>query len=146
MILNGVISSGVAVTNTKGAVILEGANTYTGATTAESGAIVVNGSLASGSAVTVKSTGTLTGRGTVNGTVAVEAGGTLTPGFKEINKIITGNTTLNSVSIFAWELGETPVTTGRGTDYDAVNTSGLSGSDAIFRVVLNGTQNFSESF
>lgn len=144
--LKGVISSGVAISNANGALNLEAINTYTGATTVNSGAIVVNGSTASGSAVTVNSSGTLTGHGTVNGTVTVKNGGTLTAGFREVNKITTGNTTFESGSIFAWELGNTPVTTGRGTDYDAVNTSGLSGSGAIFRVVLNSTQDFSEAF
>lgn len=146
LILNGEISSSVAVSNVNGALYLEGANSYTGVTTVNSGVIVVNGSTASGSAVTVNSTGTLTGRGTVSGTVTVKSDGILTPGFREVNKITMGNTSFESGSIFSWELGATPVTTGRGANYDAVNTSGLSGSGAIFRVVLGDTQNFSDSF
>lgn len=74
----------------------------------------------------------------------------------------TTNLTYNSGSIFEWELGAVPTATNitkdggdpnlvagsnRGVAYDAVNVTGtLGGSGAIFRVVLDGNQNFSESF
>jgi len=72
----------------------------------------------------------------------------LAPGNPGVGKVgFTGNLTANSGSIFEWELAATPAETGRGTSYDAVNVAGtLGGSGAIFRVVLDGSQNFSESF
>ena len=64
----------------------------------------------------------------------------------------TTDLTYNSGSIFEWQLGATTKdsNTGgalRGTDWDAVNVTGaLSGTNAIFRIVLNGTQTFADSF
>lgn len=145
LVLNGAITTNGGVANANGALYLGGTNTYTGATTINSGLVVVNGSLASGSAVTIQSTGTLAGSGVVSGTVAVKSNGILAPG-GVVGKLTTGNTDFESGSIFSWELGSSPATTGRGTNYDAVNTSALSGSGAIFRVVLNSSQNFSETF
>ncbi|MCX6876266.1 MAG: hypothetical protein NTW21_21035 [Verrucomicrobia bacterium] len=98
----------------------------------------------------------LAGTGTVGGDTTINAGAIHSPGavgavgaqtFDHTGGDDTANLTYNSSSILSWDLASTPAVTGRGTSYDAVNVNGtLTGSGAIFRVVLNGSQNFSEAF
>jgi fibronectin-binding autotransporter adhesin len=138
--------------------ILSGANTYSGATSVNVGTLAVTGSLAADSTVTVSGSGTkLMGTGTVGGNTTINAGAILAPGIGVGKETFSNNLTLGAVtgSIFEWELAATPKETPsgvdgggiRGTDYDAVNVAGsLSGAGAIFRVVLTGSQNFSEAF
>ena len=110
--------------------------------------------------VTFTSTGgTLSGSGTINQAVNVTTGNTLAPGNGVGKETFTNNLTFGSTSgsILEWELASTPNETviadnsnyasNRGTDYDAVNVAGtLGGSGAVLRVVLNGGQDFSETF
>jgi fibronectin-binding autotransporter adhesin len=64
----------------QGTLVLSGsASAYSGATTVSEGSLLVNGALGN-SAVSVKSGAALGGTGTVTGTVAVEAGGSISPG------------------------------------------------------------------
>jgi fibronectin-binding autotransporter adhesin len=72
--------------------------TYTGPTTVSNGTLQVNATLDPASAVTVSSNATLSGTGIIQGTVAVNAGGTLAPGAASIGTLninnsltITGN-------------------------------------------------------
>jgi autotransporter-associated beta strand protein len=138
--VNSVVKTGAGTT------ILTGANTYTGTTTVSAGALSINGSTGSGD-VTVSNGGTkLMGTGTVGGNTTLTSGAIHAPGNSVGTQALSGNLTYSS-SIFEWELATTPDTSGRGTNYDAVNVAGtLGGSDAIFRVVLNGSQDFSEGF
>jgi autotransporter-associated beta strand protein len=131
-----------------GTLVLGAANTYTGATTVAAGKFAVNGSTSASSAVGVSSGGTLGGSGSVGGNTTIAGGGTLAPGNSPGVLTIAGSTTLNSGSIFEWELdtAQSNPTTNRGTAYDGVNTTSLSGSGAIFKIMLTGTQDFADTF
>jgi autotransporter-associated beta strand protein len=137
-----------------GVLALNAVNTYAGTTTIDGGILAVNGSLASGSAVTVNSGGTLGGTGTVNGTVAVKSGGIVGPG-NGPGVLTTGAATFESGSIFSWQLnnnldgdtGDAGDTGARGTNYDGLTSSSLTvASGAIFRVVLTGTADITDTF
>jgi len=167
---NSVLKTGAGTTT------LTGTNTHTGATTIQQGTLALGatGSIANSTTLVVGDTGssgavldvsavtggftvgagqTLKGIGTVSGATMLSSGAILAPGNSVGKETFTDTLTLNSGSIFEWELGSTPNDTSgggvRGTDYDAVNVGGtpaLAGSGAIFRVVLNGSQNFSDNF
>ena len=79
---NSVISgTGQLIQSGGGTLILNGANTYTGATIINAGTLLINGNqpLATG-AINVKSSGTLGGTGAPGGLVTVESNGTIAPG------------------------------------------------------------------
>ena len=150
-ITNSVVKTGAGTT------ILTGANTYGGTTGVTEGKLLVNGSTTGSGTVGVASGATLGGTGGIAGAVTVNDGGFLAPGDAGVGKVsLTNNLTANQGSIFEWELAATPddttITDGvsnRGTSYDAVNVAGTlatTGTGAIFRVVLNGAQDFSETF
>ena len=130
-------------------VTLTGTDNYAGTTTINAGTLSIATAATTGSgAVTVNNADTkLTGTGTVGGNTTVNSGAILAPG-NNVGKVsFAGDLTHGAGSIFEWELASDPSGTTRGTDYDAVNVAGtLGGSDAIFRVVLNGTQDFSGAF
>jgi autotransporter-associated beta strand protein len=79
--ISGIISDGSApgyVTQFgSGALVLNGANTYTGTTTVSNGTLVVNGANTGGS--TYVTNGTFGGSGTFSGPVTLDAGTTLAP-------------------------------------------------------------------
>jgi autotransporter-associated beta strand protein len=143
-VINGVTKTGAGTTT------LGATNTYSGATAVDAGTLVINGSTSTSSAVTVSNAGSkLTGSGTVGGNTTINPGAILAPGSGVGKESFSNNLTLGAASgsIFEWDLASTPAATGRGTSYDAVNVAGtLAGSDAIFRVLLNGGQDFSETF
>jgi autotransporter-associated beta strand protein len=164
--LSGAIGNGSSTGLTKagdGTLELTNVNTYTGATDVNAGKLLVSGSIG-GSAVTVSNADTVLASGTtgtIGSSVTINNGAILAAG--DVNAIgkatANGTATLGSGSIFAWDLGASPAETAitkdgelnvtgsnRGTAYDAVNTASLSGSEAIFRVVLNGSQTFADSF
>jgi len=144
---NGVTGSAGITKTGAGTLVLGGTSNYSGATTVSNGTLLVNGGNTGSGAVNVTG-GTLGGTGTVGGNTTVNTGAILAPGDAGVGKVgFSGDLTTGSGSIFEWELAATPAETGRGTSYDAVNVAGaLGGSGAIFRVVLDGSQNFSESF
>ncbi|MBP7951534.1 MAG: autotransporter-associated beta strand repeat-containing protein [Verrucomicrobiales bacterium] len=84
----------------EGTLTLTGTHSYTGPTTVEAGTLSVTGGLTSD--VAVQSGGTLGGSGTV-GAVNVLSGGTLAAG-NSIESLATGNLTLSSNSLFAFEM------------------------------------------
>jgi autotransporter-associated beta strand protein len=119
--LSGVISDGGLgygfVKTGNGTLALQGIETYTGPTLVTNGNLQVNGQLGSG-AVTVATNATLSGIGTINGTVTVLPGGNLAPG----NSI--GTLTVNNNVSLAGGLAI------------EVNKSGSPASD---NVVVSGT-------
>ncbi|MDZ7615590.1 MAG: autotransporter-associated beta strand repeat-containing protein, partial [Patescibacteria group bacterium] len=105
-----------------GTLTLGGANTYAGTTTVQEGTLLVNGSHVGGGAYTVQSGATLGGTGIIASAVAVNAGGTLSPGMSpgvltmQSLGLAAGSTTLMEINGLV-----------RGTEYDGVDISAESG-------------------
>jgi fibronectin-binding autotransporter adhesin len=147
-----------------GTLSLTGTNSYNGITTVSTGTLLINGNQASATGnVTVSSAARLGGTGTVGGNTSIAGTAIHSPGNSvgkqtfDATGVANANLNYASTSIFEWELASVPAATtitdnvnyasNRGTAYDAVNVTGtLSGSDAIFRVVLQGTQEFTGGF
>ncbi len=145
-----------------GTVILTNANTYDGTTTVTAGILLANnttGSATGAGAVSVSSGATLGGSGSISGATTISSGGlhtagtsvtTATPTATLARETFTTGITYDAGSIFEWNLtaNEASSVGTRGIDYDAVNTASLAsnGALAVFRVVLEGSQNFSENF
>lgn len=147
--VGAILAGAGALTKTgAGTATLSATNTYSGATTVSAGKLAVNGSTSAGSAVGVSSGGTLAGSGTVGGNTTIASGGTLAPGNGPGVLTVAGTTTLNSGSIFEWEIDPSQLspTTNRGTAYDGLNTGSLAGSGAVFTILLTGNQDFTDAF
>ena len=139
----------LALTKTgTGTLTLTNTNTHTGATTVAAGKLSVNGSTSASSAVSVSGGATLAGSGTVGGNTTITSGGALAPGNSPGVLTVSGTTTFSSGSLFEWEIdtAQSNPTTNRGIAYDGVNTASLSGSDAILKILLTGTQDFTDTF
>ena len=166
-ISNVISSTGTGNQLTKsgaGTLTLFAANTYTGGTTVSVGTLLANnttGSATGSGTVAVSSGAILGGSGIISGATTISINGIHTAGdaVRLANSLGTGTIsketfttgiTYNAGSIFEWNLkGNTETSIGtRGINYDAVNTGALAttGAGAIFRVVLNAGQNFSETF
>lgn len=156
---NLLVNGGADLTKSgAGTLTLTGTNTYTGATAVNAGKLVVGvagvGSITSN--VTVASSATIGGSGTITGNLTLSGesslgaanGGTLAAGNSPGVLTATGTTNFNTGSIFSWDLDSTQTNpeTNRGVAYDGVNTSSVTGSGAIFQVVLQGTQSFGDNF
>jgi hypothetical protein len=110
--------------------------------TQSAGATVLVGNALLGTSAININGGTLSGTGTVAGNATI--GGTHAPGGSIGKQVFTHNLGYSSGSVFEWELGTSGTT--RGTDYDAVNVSGvLDGGGAVFKVVLE-TGGFADAF
>jgi fibronectin-binding autotransporter adhesin len=154
--LGGIISGTGALikdTSASSVLTLTGANSYSGGTTVSGGMLLVSNTTGSGTgtgAVSVAAAAILGGNGTVGGATTLAGTSIHAPGSAAATvgkQSFSSSVTYNSGSIFEWNLAATPSETGRGTSYDAVNAASLGvTSGAIFRVVLDGAQDFSESF
>jgi fibronectin-binding autotransporter adhesin len=142
-----------------GKLTLTGNNTYSGATTINGGTLLVNGNQSSATGVvTVNPSGTLGGTGTIGGNVNLTAesssglknGGVLAPtaAASGTKLSVAGTTTINTGSIFEWDLNAATSDTGKtnqGSYGQLAGTDTISGSNAVFRIVL-GSNTFSDEF
>jgi autotransporter-associated beta strand protein len=115
-----------------GTLTLSNTNTYTGATKVSGGTLAVNGSISS-SATTVETTGILTGTGNLGSSLVVKSTGVVnagTVGTINTTAIVTGATSFESGSIFSWDLSAD------GATGDKLTTASVTGSGAIFRILL----------
>jgi autotransporter-associated beta strand protein len=130
----------------EGTLTLAGDNTYSGDTTVRAGALIVNGTLAAASDVAVESGGTLKGSGTIGGSIDIS--GTLAAGNSPGVLTAAGTTNFSTGSIFEWEIDSSQASpeTNRGIAYDGINTASVTGSGAIFKIMLTGTQEFTDGF
>jgi outer membrane autotransporter protein len=107
-----------------GTLILTGSNSYTGTTTVSSGYLYVNGTQSSNGLTTVASGARLGGEGTVGGSVTIQNGGYLAPGFQPLTPAtltINGNLTLNSGSILYYNMVDANVNGSPLNDLTNVN-------------------------
>ncbi len=127
--VKGVISgAGMGLTKAgPGTLKLGGANTYSGSTTISAGTLALRPgasldlssvSVASGATFDVSTLGsfnlgngtTLTGSGTVNGSVSQQSGATISPGSGTGTLTVSGTTTLNQGGNLAYDLSNDPIT------------------------------------
>ncbi len=142
-IISGAISgAGQLLKQGDGKIELSGINTYSGQTTISGGILALNGTLTN-SPVVVAAGGTLKGSGTVGGNLGIS--GVLAPGNSPGILTAGGTTNFASGSIFEWDL-DTAAGNTRGVAYDAINTTAVTGSGATFKIMLTGTQNFSDTY
>ena len=142
-IISGAISgAGQLLKQGNGKIELSGTNTYSGQTTISGGILALNGTLTN-SPVVVGAGGTLKGSGRVGGNLGIS--GVLAPGNSPGLLTAGGTTNFASGSVFEWEL-DTAATNTRGVGYDAINTAAVTGSGATFKIMLTGTQNFSDTY
>ena len=154
-----------------GTLELRGVNTYTGATTVNAGTLVLSstGSTSASSAVSVAAgtaTGTpvakLGGTGTVGGNLSLAAesaggfknGGVLAPtaAVSGTQFKVTGTTTFNTGSLFEWNMSATTPSTDPGVVSNSgsygqlAGTGAISGSNAVFNIVLGAGNAFTDAF
>jgi autotransporter-associated beta strand protein len=128
-----------------GTLTLGGTSTYTGVTTVSAGTLLVNGGLGD-TAVAVNNGGTLGGSngsiGSASASVTVNSGGTLAPGNSAGTLTVTGSTTLNSGSTYAYEY------TGNATAADLLDVNGTLTIDtgAILTLLDLGTYTLGDKF
>ena len=141
--LSGIVSgSGGLMLEKNSVVLLNNANTYTGATAVDAGTLVVNGNQSGANGnVTVASGATLAGEGTVGGGTTVS--GTHAPGNGTAGDVglqtFGSSLSYNSGSIFEWDI------TTASNAYDKVSAGTLAvTSGAIFKVVSSTA--FSDTF
>lgn len=113
-------------TSGTGVVRFDGAATYnyTGATTVTNGTLVIGASAILGNTTTtIGVNGTLAGGGTIGGATTIQ--GIHSPGFSPGTQTFTNGLSYADTSTLNWELTDN-TTTGRGTNYDAVDVTGGS--------------------
>lgn len=88
----------------------------------------------------------ISGTQTIAGDLTVT--GTLAPGTGTGVLTVTGTTTLTSGSVFEWNLdtARSNPESNRGAAYGGINTDVLDGSGSVFKIMLTGDQDFSDTF
>ncbi|MGV3663989.1 MAG: autotransporter-associated beta strand repeat-containing protein, partial [Prosthecobacter sp.] len=144
---SGVISetapgSGLTIAGTSArAVVLSGANTYTGPTTVSSNTtLVINGNQSAATGAVNVNAGTLGGMGTVGGAITVASGATLSPG--DVTATNTSlNGTLSSASSLTLKSGSATnlqITTATFTSADSFGYNEPGSAGYIAYVIANG--------
>ncbi|MBU8546821.1 MULTISPECIES: autotransporter-associated beta strand repeat-containing protein [Roseomonadaceae] len=135
---NLISGSGTLTQDGPGNLILNAANTYTGATTVQAGRLSVNGSIAASSGVTVEAGGTLGGTGSLPG-VAVRAGGAIAPGNSIGTLTVSGDLALAPGSTTQIEV--------QGPLADRINVSGTATLGGTLQLVaLGGSYSFNAPY
>jgi fibronectin-binding autotransporter adhesin len=133
--VNGVISQNAAGRTLniqgEGTVVLNNANTYTGATNVNAGTLLINGNISTSSLTTVASGATLGGIGTL-GALTVQDNGTLAPGTSP-GTLSSGTLTLADLSNLNFEINPLDFTTGGGIN-DLVSVTGNLSLDGILNL------------
>ena len=127
----GATPDGGLTKNGLGTLTLSAISNYTGLTKVNVGTLVVNGSIAG--AVNVNSGGALAGSGTVVGLATVASGGILSPGSSP-GVLTLGALALQTGSQTNVEIGGVT----RGSQYDAIDSSGAVGLGGALNVSLIG--------
>ncbi|HKR76871.1 MAG TPA: autotransporter-associated beta strand repeat-containing protein, partial [Rhodanobacter sp.] len=135
---DGVIQGTGGVTNIANALVLNGANTYTGLTTVQAGSLTVGDATHAGASVagdiTVASSASLGGFGTVGGSVTVQSGGHLAPGNPTGTLTVNTDLTLAQGSVLDFSFGAPgPNFTTFGSGHNVV----VNGNLAINGATLN---------
>lgn len=134
--VTAIVSNGGLTKNGPGTLRLGAVNTYAAATTVNGGNLQLDGSTAAGSAVAVNNTAFLSGVGTINGTLTINNGGTLTPGVGGPSLLTINNTlTFNSGSLLVIEINGTMP----ATQYDQLRVTGTGDVIINAGALLNGT-------
>jgi autotransporter-associated beta strand protein len=118
-----------------GTLILTGANSYTGGTTIDHGVLKIDnttGSATGSGPVTVNPGGTLAGNGSVDGSVTVQIGATLSPGDNIGTLTIRGSLILNDVSHYFYVI-DPPTGTADKTVANGVSISRLASISLVDR-------------
>jgi autotransporter-associated beta strand protein len=103
--IGGMPIAGIGGLNKSGpaTLTLRDSNSYTGPTTVNGGTLEVDGSLGAGT-VTVAANATLSGLGTIGGSVSVQNGGRVAPGGSVVGALTTGAQTWNAGSVVVCKL------------------------------------------
>jgi autotransporter-associated beta strand protein len=174
--LSGTLSNGGFSKSGAGTLTLSGSNSYTGATSVNAGNLVINGNNSAATGTITVAAGTVTGtpvatlagsgtgsNGTIGGSVVLAAesstgfknGGVLAPtaAASGTKLSVAGTTTFGTGSIFEWDMSATNPASDPGNGEANSGSYGqlagaqtISGSNAVFKIVLGSGNAFTDVF